>query len=427
MGDVSMIESIAVKYAPVVYFSPIEEYTLADPMSVFEGDGKIVSSTGTQDTLDLSTLADIGATDQYIDKTPLSEEYLAGAGYDENGQSMAPVYFTYADLGDNVWVLNYYYFFAYVGKITMGYQDPAAGYSQFQVAPFGQHDGDWQTISVVICASSEAEPVASPLAVQYYGLAQSQITDCGQDECTFYADTTTHVVAFSALGTHSMYSYPSIGSMIGSVDLASFQLGALYVMDVTQYTSEDGSEYVFVPTAENVKWADPSMDVWMYGGRWGVCADIDISPDLNLICTNKDGNEYAECPGAVESVLQLLSLFDTIDASVLPPGTINEALLPIIFKAALGDYGPYSSANSGTWTPPITSAIYSVVDPGTTSADACGDAGITAYLDESVPVLPPTPAPVTAPVRPQPSTSGASLQAMSLMGLFASFMVILVQ
>ena len=95
-------------------------------------------------------------------------------------------------------------------------------YTPFTLKPYGIHEGDWESINVMICAGGNADEGSSsannnatdttifdpPLATKFHQHEWSVITDCTIGECKFYKDT-FHPVGFTALNSHATYSQSS--------------------------------------------------------------------------------------------------------------------------------------------------------------------------------------------------------------------------
>lgn len=140
--DKASLDSIAVQYAPVIFFHPLEKYTLSSVVDTFNQTtaGKIYDRNGgndlIDDTLNLTTLLRtsrdpiwaLGSTKFYFSLEELAEEMYNstpdaryGDGYDETtGKSKATIYYNAFESGNGTWTFNYYLWYPYNGEGNMG-------------------------------------------------------------------------------------------------------------------------------------------------------------------------------------------------------------------------------------------------------------------------------------------------------------------
>jgi len=392
------IEAMGVKYAPVVFFHPLDSFTMTDPASIFTDpsagkfvkDGEVI-----QDTLDFTTLGTyISDPDVWI-QMEQTDEYLAGDGFAADGSSNAPAYWNYVDLGNNIWQFNYYYFFPYSGWTAMLLTSQQSGnipYYPFEARPFGEHEGDWESVSVMVCASSS--DTSQPIAATYFHEGYVFTTDCTQGECTFYKDT-DQIVAFAALNHHGMSPTLSRSNFLLSYSMADVGLNAaIHLRDVTGYEDSDGKVYHYMATADNLKLVNASDPMFEYAGAWGKAVkDTRVSPELPLLCMDADQLEYVECePNLL--VTTILGLVDSLgqDAEDFLPAEFAN----LILYAQPGNPGPTQLAQFYEWRYPEPSIMwYANPDNTISEEDFCAD---KEYVVEAA----------TSPVVPEDSSTGSS-------------------
>lgn len=174
------LHELAIQYAPVLLFHPLEKYTLSAVNATFDSpsSGKIYQlSDGvylqTDETLNLTRLLNVTRdietsfnAHEYFFAHDLTEEYVNGAGYydafldDESGNnntghrlSRAPIYYNVIASANSTWTFNYFLYYAFRGHSNMITVPSSNGngklnYTAFQLGPFGMHEGNWEHISV---------------------------------------------------------------------------------------------------------------------------------------------------------------------------------------------------------------------------------------------------------------------------------------
>jgi hypothetical protein len=202
------IQQLANAYAPILFFHPLEPFTMQsvdetfrDPSlgKIFFGD-EVVSETLNQ-TFKLLSVRDLQLalnSHLYSFGHELTKPYLAGAGFDEEGKARAPIYYNAFEYDANSIVINYHFYYTYHDAATFGVVGSHRGdtyYSNFRTIPFGAHEGDWQGMSVMVCKSAVVETdttttdttattTVEPLAVAYKQYQSREVTDCTAGECT---------------------------------------------------------------------------------------------------------------------------------------------------------------------------------------------------------------------------------------------------
>jgi len=360
------IEALALQYAPVVYFHPLDPYTLTDPASMFDdlSAGYFTTVNGkVSDDLNLTALGNNITNPLIWLEVPQTDEYREGDGYEDDGSSKGVVTWSYVDLGDNILAFNYYYFFPYSGQLSMGMTSSNPGdppFYPFEVQPFGEHEGDWESVSVMVCASAET---SQPLAANYYsseGL-YTWTTDCSNGDCYFYKDT-NHIVSFTALNHHAMQPYPSRNQFIAVAELSFIGVnGGLQMRDVFAYKDRTGKSYHFMPTESNVQFLNESDPIFIYNGRWGASErGVTITPQLPVNCLADDQLAYKECDPN-KFLETLMGLFETVGAQV-------ESFFPsqyakLILYKSIADRGPLYAIQNTQWVQPSPAMIWAIVPP----------------------------------------------------------------
>jgi hypothetical protein len=380
------LHQLAVAYAPVLFFHPLEQYTLQSVRELFRDPalGKIQERLEEgwnaqqvwDDTLNLTALLlstrdpDVGlhASRFFVqrqlweddDDAATSTPFLYGAGFNASGYSNAVIYYNSFPWHNRTLVFNYYYFYSFRGFSGMALfrhtNNASSSLSpeptQFSIPPYGAHASDWKTLSVMVCNSAN---VSEPLAVRYdQGPQQSQITSCTVGECVFYQNDTYHPVAFVALDSHAMYPVSSQMIVLEQLPADAFSnLQTVLHVDRTVYRGSDSSSSspvrLFYPNSSNVLLYLPQNEIqlnttddenaWQgFGGRWG---DFNLSNYENAsvpflpqdpICFNAEQTAIQDCPNATENavfqlVLELLGV--TTPSNLLVRGS------RILFRSVL--------------------------------------------------------------------------------------------
>ena len=228
------LQRLAVAYAPVLFFHPLEKYSLSSVDATFAkpSRGKIYQrSKGDvliDDQLNLTTLLKTSRDPVWALKSSsfhftleehASEMYDSkpedrfGDGYDDTGKSKAKIYYNAFDSGNGTWTINYWLYYEYNGEGNQGVVTTSEGndprYIRYQLRPYGVHEGDWENLSVMFCPPASVadimdDALSEPLAVHYRQHSWSHLTDCTRGECKFYKET-HHPVGFVALNSHATY------------------------------------------------------------------------------------------------------------------------------------------------------------------------------------------------------------------------------
>jgi hypothetical protein len=429
-ADANIIQQLAVAYAPVLFFHPLEEYTLETVDATFRDPaaGRILFDARTSDaevfdetlnqTAMLLTSRDfkLGLNkDRYSFGRDQTKSYQAGAGFDETtGQSIsrAPIYYNAFEYDDAAIVINYHFYYTFHGSATFGVIGSYLNetyYTSFETVPFGAHEGDWQGMSIMVCKSavdqflipstvdSTASPSISPvvpLSVAYKQYESREVMDCTTGECTFYKDT-TRPVGFVARGTHATYPVTATNLVYTELDVEFFvNLQGVLAVDKTNFKASDGSYRIFQPNATNVvKYLDPadvdfntvpeSEYFQAFGGRWGCsCENEDRDLELNFTdpgpseCFSAEGTAYVPCP--TMSSVSTYSTFGLVQQLLGVIGAFGEAIIENA-RALIGNvreffstqspFGPATFPEFSRWLAPTNAPVRKQMDDPTDTAE----------------------------------------------------------
>jgi hypothetical protein len=418
LTDSSIIQLLANAYAPVLFFHPLEQYTLETVNATFRDpsagrvsfDDDVFDETLNQTAMLLSS-RDLKLAlnkDRYSFGRDQSKTYQAGAGFDgTTGQSRAPIYYNTFEYDDYAIVINYHFYYTYHGSATfgvIGYYLNETYYTSFKTSPFGAHEGDWQGMSVMVCKSAVAEVMdatsttttttMAPLAVSYKQYKSREVMDCTAGECTFYKET-IRPVGFVARATHATYAVTTTNMVVSELNVEFFvNLQGVLAVDKTNFKASDGSYRIFQPNATNVvKLLDPedvdfdtvpeSEYFQGFGGRWGCsCESGDSELELNFTspgpseCFNADGNDYEDCPDKSNTstfpifqlVNQLLGVIGAFGNSIIENardliGNVRE------FFCDESPFGPATFPEFSRWLTPVNAAVRNQIDDPTDTAE----------------------------------------------------------
>jgi hypothetical protein len=427
------LHDLAVAYAPILFFHPLEQFTLAIVESTLQYPelGSIVWSDGYEQAVYNSLYAksllestrkfpEGMQSDRYSLQRGLDADYTAGAGFDsETNHSKATIYYNAFERADGAgWVLNYHFYYTFHGYADLTIvdshvrpgQSPNFGVkfeytsksstsassvnsplhvTQVQVPPLDMHEGDWQSMRVWICPSSDID--SAPIAVSYQQHFWLQTTDCTQGECVFYdnrgakASSSSssssilgdfHPVGFVALGTHATYPTTSYNHLIHQFPTNYVvDLQGIYAVDRTAYKDANGEYRMFAPKLSNVARlkeqyeigfvesdteagdSNPTnisttsfdaADYWQgFAGRWG-STEVSTSNIARPSCINADQTAYIDCPSSEENPVfhQVLSM---MGIDMLQSASTSYAYNSYAFGATSHDIssGSYSLRMSG--------------------------------------------------------------------------------
>ncbi|CAB9524295.1 expressed unknown protein [Seminavis robusta] len=417
-----LLQNLAVAYAPVIFFHPLERYTMSSVDATFSlpGRGKIYQTTGggeklIQDRLNMTTLLRTSRDPLWAPKSSsfyftleeyIKEQYYAkpteqfGDGFDETtGKSKAKIYYNVFDSGNGTWTFNYWLYYEFNGEANMGMvttsEDVGTRFWGFLMKPYGVHEGDFEAVSVMVCppASETAafeELVPEPLAVQYRQHNWAQLTDCTQGECKFYKDT-YHPVGFSALNSHATYPESANEIVYINVEIGFFyNLQSYVAVDRTMYKKEDGTYNYFMPTVDNVERLQKPEDLtleatqlkshfWQaFGGNWGSAKPISLEAEPPL-CLAKDQLSFVACPTHDEDpifdfVMQMMNVREPRAEVVSLLQDVTSKVVEAAAVASAGPKGPVTKYFYEEWTKPINAPLWNSqqnADPTTAGTEYC--------------------------------------------------------
>ena len=434
LNNPSLLDRLAVAYAPYLYFHPLERFTMSavnrtlddpDMGKVFlnHADGIVLMD----DTLNPQTLLDTTRNVDYalfshlffleyqindtsllaynaynfndtsvLDELLEEDDYRLGDGFEEEtGRAVAPLYYNVYDSGNGTVTFNYHLYFTWSGPGNFGVLTSYNGTSQYTrilATPYGVHEGDWQMLSVTACPSSSDE-LPSPVAVTFrqdqgrFG----QVYDCTAGECTFHETSVTHPVGFVALNTHDVYAMSVKELVYDEAWPLEFWVNLQGFLSIhrTSYLDDEGQfrRYEPVDATNVVRLAEPAdipqavdpSDYWIaFGGQWGrpTTNQTLFGSDQIPLCLDNATTNVVDCPTAAENpiydiVLQLMG--------ILKPTTplIEGASLLVDFlnsnQLGVAAYGPAAHPNYKALTLPGNAPLWSrpVINASDTGAIYC--------------------------------------------------------
>lgn len=425
LTDPSIIQQLAVAYAPVLFFHPLEECTLETVNATFRDptagriffDSDVFDETLNQTAM-LLTSRDLKLAlnkDRYSFGRDTTKSYQAGAGFDETtGQrlSRAPIYYNTFEYDEAAIVINYHFYYTFHGSAIFGVVATYLNetyYTSFETTPFGAHEGDWQGMSVMVCKSAVAQfldsmssspstssPVA-PLSVAYKQYGSREVMDCTTGECTLYKET-VRPVGFVARGTHATYPVTATNLVYSELNVEFFvNLQGILAVDKTNFKASDGSYRIFQPNATNViKYLDPadvdfntvpeSEYFQAFGGRWGCSCEIqDADLKLNSTdpgpseCFSADGMAYVACPtqsnvntyGIFKLVNQLLGVIGAFGDAIIENARVLIGNVRELFSSQ-SPFGPATFPEFNRWLAPTNARVRNQMgDPSDTAEVYC--------------------------------------------------------
>eukprot|EP00127_Corallochytrium_limacisporum_P001959 Clim_evm2s90 gene=Clim_evmTU2s90 len=345
---------IAYKFAPILHEHPAEPYHMTD-VQEFLTTATIYKDDEPQNTTSLPediwrfinpavTLFDAAS---YRMVAPES-------GYNGtepvDGEIQAPVYFTVVE-ETGFWVYTFTYWFNYngCGGETMDYINEDNEYitARFIVCQLGIHEGDWESMQVVVCPDTlEVQGITT------LGHGDGEFLDCRRDgECDFadgYPADESHINVYIALATHATYT--TVGEQY-YIYAEIPVLSRVLALWVTDRTSDQGPR--FLPTQENViALPDPStvteddpfnFVAWI--GRFGAIIPTGIQ---TISCLNDETTAIEECPqdDTFQQILDFLGLGEK------PAGDLSKfvtSIFPITGDSS-GPTGPYAKRQASQLT-----------------------------------------------------------------------------
>jgi hypothetical protein len=437
-------EQLANVYAPALFFHPLEQFTMSSVPSTFanlgtagtimlkqapineytiDDNGRIqkaisdrestVVSTTLNQTLLLGTARNITSApyqDNFFLQHELNAAYVQGSGFDAHNQSTAPIYYNTVQHGDGSVLINYYFYYHYhgCGDMAVVLHSNKTIYSHsFELRPFGEHQGDWQIMSVLVCGSSTT---MLPLTVTYQQYKGRQITDCTKGECNLLQGT-LHPVAFVAKNTHAMYPLP-----VSNMFYTSFKfdyvatIKGFYGLDRADFKDRDGHYRWFNPATQSsvVELKNPALiktsvdsvglvpsddQLWLgFAGEWGG-PDLFDFPDVSYVaplansfrpkdpkCTDWQtaaGLDRCTLPDSVYKAMMDMLGFGKMTNEVsrpqeVPLSTLYRSILEFFGNTGVAPRGPATRAEFSGWLPPMNAPIQATMG-NFTGAEFCSN------------------------------------------------------
>jgi phosphatidylglycerophosphate synthase len=395
-----VLDELAVAYAPVLFYHPLERYSMAAVDYTFEDPsaGRIMYENGKfsevfDDTLNQTALL-LSARDRnlginsnrYYFEHILDSYYVAGAGFDDVGKSRAPIYYNAFQWDDNTWVFTYHFYYTVNGYGNLAMVTSYRGnvsFTRFTAGPYDGHEGDWESMSVMVCPSTIP---TQPIAVSYTTQIWNQITDCTAGDCTFYKNS-IHPVGFVALNSHATYPTASKEIVFANLESDFFvNLQGVLAVDRTGYLDEEGNTRYFEPDEGNVirikeqeeigvGVSDPS-EYWQgFGGTWGG-NNILTEHNDTLKCIDSKQSAFINCPTEEDNpvfhlILQVLGLES--DGSLLTQAAslLVENLNIVYPNTGKSPRGPSTELSYVQWENPHNAPVWNSIAKNTTAEDYC--------------------------------------------------------
>jgi hypothetical protein len=395
-----VLDELAVAYAPVLFYHPLERYSMAAVDYTFEDPsaGRIMYENGKfsevfDDTLNQTALLlstrdrNLGInSDRYYFEHVLDSDYVTGAGFGDGGRSRAPIYYNAFQWDDNTWVFTYHFYYTVNGYGNLGVVTSYTGnvsYTRFTAGPYDGHEGDWESMSVMVCPSSIP---TQPIAVSYTQQIWNQITDCTAGDCTFYKNS-IHPVGFVALNSHATYPTASKEIVFANLESDFFvNLQGVLAVDRTGYVDEEGNTRYFEPDEGNVirikeqeeigvGISDP-LEYWQgFGGTWGR-NDILTEQNDTLQCIDSKQSAFIDCPTEEENpvfhlILQVLGLES--DGSLLTKAAslLVDSVNFVYPNTGKSPRGPSTELSYVQWEKPSNAPVWSSIAKNTKSEKYC--------------------------------------------------------
>ncbi|KAK9829158.1 hypothetical protein WJX72_004238 [[Myrmecia] bisecta] len=296
--------ALAWRFAPRLYFHPVEQYHLEDP-SFYFSQAAFYGAIGTTNDPVVAVQEAIASVYPYlllpksyitVIGTPNETALLAGAPYDGQGRSTAKVFYNIVDTGTGAWVFNYNLYYSYNGcgniDLSLAFHGEYSAVDGY-VCPIGIHEGDWERVSVTVCKGS-----STPSQVSYSQHGWQQVLDCTAGECPF--DENGHPVSYVALNSHANYPISSPLNLY-SLKRLNFlaNLDGIYIGDRTLVNPNltfvpTPDNIVELPDIENITADNAAQDGWaFYTGNWG---KIPLPPqETTITCLNDNQTAAGPC------------------------------------------------------------------------------------------------------------------------------------
>jgi hypothetical protein len=393
------LDELAVAYAPVLFYHPLERFTMAAVDYTFEDPsaGRIMYKNGDysevfDDTLNQTSLLlstrdrNLGiSSSRYYFEHVLDSDYVGGAGFDD-GKSKAPIYYNAFQWENGTWVFTYHFYYTVNGYGNLGvvtsYQENVT-YTRFTASPYDGHEGDWESMSVMVCQSTTP---TQPIAVSYTQQNWNQITDCTAGDCTLYKNS-IHPVGFVALNSHA--TYPNAAKEIVFANLESdffVDLQGVLAVDRTGYFDEEGNTRYFEPDDGNVIGIKEQDEIGMgisnplehwqgFGGTWG---STNILPEQNetLHCIDSSDTALIDCPTEEENpvfhlILQVLGLEGGSSLLTKAASTLADSVDSVYPNTGKSPRGPPTELSYAEWKKATNAPVWSGIAKNTTAEEYC--------------------------------------------------------
>jgi hypothetical protein len=395
-----VLDELAVAYAPVLFYHPLERYSMAAVDYTFQDTsaGRIMYENGEfsevfDDTLNQTALLlstrdrNLGInSNRYYFEHVLDSDYVAGAGFDDDGRSRAPIYYNAFQWENNTWVFTYHFYYTVNGYGNLGVVTSDTGnvsYTRFTAGPYDGHEGDWESVSVMVCPSTIP---TQPIAVSYTTQNWNQITDCTAGDCTFYKNS-IHPVGFVALNSHATYPTASKEIVFDNLESDFFvDLQSVLAVDRTGYFDEEGKTRYFEPDEGNVirikeqeeigvGKSDP-LEYWQgFGGTWG-STDVLAEQNDTLQCIDSEQSSLIDCPTEEENpvfhlIMQVLGLRGGGSLLTLAASLLVDNVNSAYPNTGKSPRGPPTELSYVQWKNPHNAPVWSGIDKNTTAEDYC--------------------------------------------------------
>eukprot|EP00475_Leptophrys_vorax_P044626 TRINITY_DN9013_c0_g1_i5.p1 TRINITY_DN9013_c0_g1~~TRINITY_DN9013_c0_g1_i5.p1 ORF type:complete len:746 (-),score=152.93 TRINITY_DN9013_c0_g1_i5:134-2371(-) len=348
--------SLAVQFAPVVYFHPLETMFLAEPdATFFQGSayipltGGLVSLSNPSEVFSLiySPTYRMFTLDSYMTLLNNSDydQIVTGAAFDANGNSTASIYYTVIeDESTNTVVFSYNMYYAATGCSNQLMAANASSISNpmilnYLLCNLGLQEANWQNVRVRVCASS-----LEIVQIAYNQHSWNEILDCTQGECMF--DEANHPMVYAALNSHASYGYES-----DNIIYDKFQqnlgliIDGIYLVDRTMKDSErrfypNDANVLPLPVLGNI--SNGSTEIWAaWESDW--TAPFDNEP-VNVYCFLDNVSLSSNCSFSPLAVL----LNEFLEAAQSERAFLFNTFLNLF--TAMESQANEMSGEAGPWT-----------------------------------------------------------------------------
>ncbi|KAA8496767.1 hypothetical protein FVE85_0496 [Porphyridium purpureum] len=329
---------IAWRYSPLLHFHPLEVSFIDDGQRWLEewgerltlqraGDGFFADLGPVTTPLLFTSGRDVNYTvnaNNYYWVANLdigTEDWKVGGSFDAQNRSEAKVYFSAYEYSQDIWVLDFWYWYPFQNcsnQWAQSFQVPEFGQSVaslntlFTVCNLGVHDGDLETVTVMVCKNRDAQ--VRPLSLRYWQHGHAATNrNCSNGECNFVQLGTDgladpwHPYSFSALYSHASYDLAATNMVYAAIPIPFVEnFAGVLLTDRTSAGVVPSRNKRFVPRADNHVFLknfteidpvlDPELEWLGFAGRFGLSNSTARGLDLIYCMDNETALTIVDCP-----------------------------------------------------------------------------------------------------------------------------------